>query len=264
MQVTVTAPPAGGGGGGRGPGPVADPPVTEDPPVVEDPPVTERPPTHSFNDVRGENWFAEAVQFVFARNIMEGTSPTTFEPNAPLTRAMVVTVLYRMMGEPSVTYSPIFHDVPSGLWFSDAVVWGYNQGIVEGMGQGRFAPHENITREQFAAMMHRFAQFNGHAQPVPATFSLAQFTDSNAVSYWALDGMTWNVYNGIITGMTPTTLAPRGTTTRAECAMVLMRYIQTFIEVEAPAVDPLTEEEVEEIIEEVEEEAADADNENEE
>ena len=269
-RVTTTAaatPPPGGGGSGSGGGgggsgsggaPVTDPSVTETPATEQ--PVTE-PVTPSanmvFNDVRSENWFSEAVQFVFERNIMQGTSPSTFEPNAPLSRAMVVTVLYRMVGEPTVTYSSIFQDVPSGLWFSDAVVWGYNHGIVEGMGQGIFAPHENITREQFAVMMHRFAQFSGHTQPVPDNFSVAQFTDSDAVSSWAVDAMIWSVYNGIITGMTPTTLAPAGTTTRAECAVILMRYIQTFVE---PAIEVQVDEE--EADEDVDEETYDERNEN--
>jgi len=161
---------------------------------------------------------------------MQGTTATTFAPTATLTRAQVATILWRMAGEPAVTHRPDFGDVPAGRWYSVPVIWALDAGIVTGTGPGTFAPGTNITREAFATMMYRYARYTGEDSTVPGTFNLAQFTDHANVSSWAAEEMRWAVHNGLITGATETTLAPQGTANRAQCATILMRYVQAFIE----------------------------------
>jgi len=179
-----------------------------------------------FNDVPHTAWFHDAVEFVHDRNLMTGTSPITFSPNTELTRAMTATILHRMAGEPAVTDRQVFDDVAANRWYSDAAIWAYDAGIVRGTGPGTFAPGANITREQFATMLHRYAQYTGQNITLPPAFNLAQFTDHGDVSDWAYDAMRWAVYTGLINGTTSTTLAPQDTTTRAQTATMLMRFIQ--------------------------------------
>jgi len=181
-----------------------------------------------FTDVRRGDWFHDAVAFVFGHEIINGTTATTFDPDGPLSRAMMVTVLYRMEGEPAVTGQPAFADVPPDTWFSDAILWAYDQEIVQGVAPGMFAPERLITRQEVATILHRYAQITGENITVPAGVQLAQFTDRDAVSDWAWEAMRWSVHNGLVTGATPTTMNPQGTATRAECATFLMRYIQRF------------------------------------
>jgi len=179
-----------------------------------------------FTDVSNANWFHGAVEFVYERGVMTGTTATTFAPNAALTRAQLVTILWRMEGEPTVSFEPIFDDVPEGRWFSDAVIWAYDKEIVTGTGPATFAPGANITREQFATMLYRYAAFAGHDLTVPAWFNFNQFTDRGDVSSWANEAMRWAVYNGLIGGTSGTALSPRGAATRAQAATILMRFMQ--------------------------------------
>jgi len=111
-----------------------------------------------FTDVSVDDWYYTAVRYVFENDIMRGTSETAFSPNGTLTRAMVATILYRLEQEPSVVFQQIFDDVAPGRWYSYAVTWAYDTGIVQGVGGGRFAPNDALTREQLAVMMHRLAQ----------------------------------------------------------------------------------------------------------
>ena len=189
-----------------------------------------------FTDVRENHWFYWYVRDLYHFDIMTGTTPTTFTPNGTLTRAMVVAVLYRLehvilgedplMGELSADFS----DVPAHAWFAGYVDWAASWGIVEGTGGGRFSPDANVTREQFAVMMYRWAEdFIGIDMNVPASFNLNNyFADSGQVSSWALEAMRWAVYNEMVTGTTSNTITPSGTATRAQCAMILMRYVQLF------------------------------------
>ena len=182
-----------------------------------------------FVDVRRGSWFYEAVAFVFHQGLMGGTSATRFTPEADLSRAMVVTVLHRMAGAPQVTYRAVFEDVSPGVWYSQAAIWAYEQGIARGLGRPeRFAPQTPITREQFATMLHRYAQSQGLAQETPPANRLAQFADRDQVSGWAYEAVAWSVANGLITGVNPTILAPRDTATRGACAMIVMRYAERF------------------------------------
>ena len=181
-----------------------------------------------FVDVAPNNWFYKYVDFVFNHDLMIGTTSTTFSPNVTLSRAMVATILYRMAGEPEVAYMPIFSDVAPARWYSNAVIWAFDVGIVKGIAENTFAPTANTTREQVAAMMHRYARYMGYNLAVPADFNLSQFKDHSDVSEWAKKAMQWTAYNSLIVGVANTTLDPRGTATRAQSAAILMRFAQTF------------------------------------
>lgn len=179
---------------------------------------------HPFADVRSDTWYSEAVEYVWTNDLMRGTGATTFSPNATMSRAMVATILYRLAGEPSVSFAPVFSDVSSGSWYANAVIWANANGIVHGVGDGLFAPNANVTREQFATLLFRFAQFSEIDTSVPMTFNLLQFEDRLHISSWAQEAMLWAVYHGLITGTSTTTLSPNGTATRAQCATILHRF----------------------------------------
>ena len=175
-----------------------------------------------FTDVKESDWFYEAVRFVYENDLFNGTSATTFSPNANMTRAMLVTVLYRLAGKPAVTAGASFTDVKSGLWYSDAVAWASANGIVEGMGSGKFAPDDFVTREQMAVILMRYTRYQ--KADTSASADLSRFTDASSVSPWAQSAMAWAVASGLVNGRTATTLVPGGTATRAEVAAILMRY----------------------------------------
>ena len=179
-----------------------------------------------FTDVNSRNWFFGAVVFVYENGIMQGTSATTFAPNGTLSRAMAATILHRLAGEPAVTFAPIFSDVAAGRWYADAITWAYRNDIVQGIGGGRFAPNDPVTREQFAAMLHRYAVFADYDVTVPEHFSLERHPDYDQVSPWAATYMRWANHRWLISGTTAGLLNPRGTATRAECATILMRFME--------------------------------------
>jgi hypothetical protein len=135
-----------------------------------------------------------------------------------------------MAGEPAVPFQPVFSDVPATApaWYRTAVIWANENDIVQGFGDGRFEPYQNITREQLAAMMFRYTEFIGGDTSVYDGFNLYHFQDRADLSGWAEIYKYWAGYNELIQGRTSTTLAPQGTATRAEAATILMRFIQTF------------------------------------
>lgn len=214
----------GGGGGGSGSG---DKDVT----VPKDPPEDfeeETPPEvpgigPRFQDVSETAWYYEAVEFAVEKGLFVGTSDITFEPDTPMSRAMLVTVLWRMEGNPEVNTVNIFTDVADDAWYADAVLWANTNGIVSGYGEGLFGPNDNITREQMAAILYRYAEFKGY--DVSEIDNLEAYIDVDYVSDWALAGMEWAVGEKLITGMTATTLVPQGNATRAQVASILMRFI---------------------------------------
>jgi len=182
---------------------------------------------HPFTDISSPNvWYAAAVQFMYERNLMRGVTDTTFAPAQNLTRAEVATILWRVAGEPFVTFQNVFHDVPAGapVWYRNAVIWANQNGIILGS-DGYFNPYGQITREQFAAMLYRYAQFIGSSTSVPGSFQLQNFEDRGDVSDWAERYMRWAVHTGMITGTSSTMLSPHGTASRAQCATILMRFI---------------------------------------
>jgi len=220
LTVTVVANQGGGGG--------FFPPVNDDDDDDDDDDNNNQGGYHPFNDVSIDNWFHGAVQFVYENDIMQGTGANTFSPNATLSRGMVATILHRLAGEPTDSAAHDFGDVAANRWYSDAVAWAFENGIVQGTTSDRFAPNAPITREQFATMLHRYAEFAELTMDVSEGASLDSFVDAYRIGDWAEDAKLWANYHGLITGRTPTTIVPNGTATRAEAATILMRLVETF------------------------------------
>lgn len=197
--------------------PVDEPDEPEEPEEPEDPHL-------QFIDVTDSDWFYDAVYYAYTNGLMDGVSTTQFAPNSNLTRGMVVTILYRLEDGPRVTGSSGFSDVASGAWYADPVTWAAANGIVNGVSDTEFAPNTDITREQLAAILFRYAEYKGY--DVSGRDSLTSYTDRGSISAYALDAMRWAVDEGLITGMTTTTIVPQGTATRAQCATMLMRFIE--------------------------------------
>ncbi|MCI6605707.1 MAG: S-layer homology domain-containing protein [Oscillospiraceae bacterium] len=175
-----------------------------------------------FDDVRSAHWFADAVEYVTENGIMNGTAADTFSPNAPATRAMLVTVLYRLAGSPDADAAHGFADLTRGAWYVDAVAWAAENGIVDGVGASRFAPNVGITREQLAVILYRYAQHCG--LDVSAAEDLSGYADAQSVSPWAQAAMRWAVSAGLISGRSASALAPQSGATRAEIAQLLMSF----------------------------------------
>lgn len=183
--------------------------------------------TADFSDVPADAWYAEAVQYVYENGLMTGTSDTTFSPDLTTSRSMIATILWRMAGSPVVNYAMDFADVPADQWYAEAVRWASSEGIVGGYGNGSFGTGDPITREQFAVMLYRFAQKQGYDVSVGENTNILSYTDVSAVSEYAIPAMQWAVGSGVITGMGDT-LAPQGETTRAQAAMMLMRFSEQY------------------------------------
>ena len=180
-------------------------------------------PSEAFSDLDTNSWYHEGVDFVLLNGLMNGMSSTEFAPNGVLTRAQLVTILYRMAGSPSVDgLNNPFTDVPTGTWYTNAVIWAADKGVVTGTTATTFAPDVNITREQIATILFRYAGAEAVAED-----HLADFTDADKISGYAKNAMNWAVANGLINGMGDGTVAPNATATRAQIATILMRYSKT-------------------------------------
>lgn len=192
---------------------------------IEKEPVVDEPDTTiTFTDVKKNDWFYENVKYVVENKLMNGVAENEFAPNDTLTRAMLVTVLYRNAGEPAVNKSIPFADVDMGSWYANAVVWAKQNGIVNGVNETEFAPDANITREQIATIMFRYAQYKG-MDAVTLEENL-HFTDADEISEFAVSAMNWAVGTGLINGKSATTLNPKDNATRAEIAAILQRFIE--------------------------------------
>ena len=176
-----------------------------------------------FVDVAADAWYAEAVAWAVERGIMNGVSETSFAPNDDTTRAMVVTMLWRLAGEPAASEPSGFSDVSDGAWYADAVAWATEAGAVTGMTADTFSPNTPVTREQLAAILYRYAQARGKGFTGSWMF-LLDYPDAADISEWADEAMHWMVMNDIINGMGDGTLNPGGEATRAQVATMLMRY----------------------------------------
>ena len=190
-------------------------------------PIEDETPKADFSDAPADAWYAEAVQYVYENGLMTGTSDTTFSPDLTTSRSMIATILWRMAGSPVVNYAMDFADVPADQWYAEAVRWASSEGIVGGYGNGSFGTGDPITREQFAVMLYRFAQKQGYDVSVGENTNILSYTDVSAVSEYAIPAMQWAVGSGVITGMGDT-LAPQGETTRAQAAMMLMRFSEQY------------------------------------
>lgn len=179
--------------------------------------------THAFADVPTDAWYAEAVGYAADRGLMNGVSVELFDPDGTLSRAMLAAILYRMAGQPAVSSINPFTDVKSGQWYTDAIVWAAETGVVTGYGNGVFGINDPVTREQIAVMLRRFAALNGVSTESKDT--LTGFADVSSVSAWAEDAMAWAVENGLIQG-NGNLLNPTGTAARNQIAVILMRYCE--------------------------------------
>ena len=179
--------------------------------------------TTTFTDVGAGDWYRSAVEYVVEKGMMNGTSAVTFSPNETTTRAMIVTILHRMEGEPRA-WGYAFSDVATSAYYADAVAWAAEQRIVNGTGSMTFSPDAPITREQLAAILYRYAQFKDY--DVSASNSLTSYTDAAQISSYAAAAMRWANAEGLVTGSTGRKLNPQGNASRAEVATILMRFCE--------------------------------------
>lgn len=175
-----------------------------------------------FSDVRAGDWFYDAVKYVSERGLMTGTADGIFSPNMNTTRGMLVTILYRIEGEPAVGTTSTFTDVPEGRYYANAVDWAAANGIIAGYSEQTFGPEDAITREQLAAVLYRYAEYKG--LDVTGRASLGAFSDADELSAWAEEPMAWAVRSGLFSGRGDGILAPAATATRAEIAQLLMNF----------------------------------------
>ena len=176
-----------------------------------------------FDDVKETDWFYESVKFVKERGYMSGVGESEFAPNSTLTRAMLVTILYRLENSPECGNSP-FTDVKNDTWYSKGVAWAAETGIVNGVGKGLFAPNNNITREQIAVILYNYAKT--HDLDISHYDELNGFKDVSEVSEWASDAVHWAVGANLISGKGEGLLDARGNATRAELATILKRFTE--------------------------------------
>ena len=177
-----------------------------------------------FTDVDLHAWYHSAVDYAVLKGLMNGVAPDKFDPCGTTTRAMLVTILWRLEGESADRAENPFRDVKPNQLYTDAVLWASENGIVNGYGDGTFGPMDTLTREQFAAILQRYAKYKG--LDVSKTADLSAYTDAESISASAREAMRWANAEGLITGRTATKLAPQGSATRAEAAAILMRFLE--------------------------------------
>lgn len=182
-----------------------------------------------FGDVNTGDWFYEPVGKMSAQSIMTGMSAGTFGPAVNLSRAQFATILYRMEGSPEVAYTHRFPDVPENQFYTSPVMWASldSVGIVGGYANGQYGPADNITREQMALMMWRYAKYKEYSVNVTDSDALSSYPDKGNVSSFASDAMKWAVGIGLITG-TQGKLDPQGEASRAQCATIIMRFLEYY------------------------------------
>ena len=197
-------------------------------------------PDTGFADVEAGAWYADAAVYCRDNGLMSGTSDAAFSPDANMTRAMLATVLYRLAGSPSLegeTLGYPFADVPGDSWYADGVYWARLEGIADGYGDNRFGPNDPVTREQLAAILWRYAGS-------PAAEAGWAFADESAIASWAAPAVDWAQASGYVNGVGNDRFDPSGTATRAQMAVILMRYAESQAE-PAPEPEPTTEPEAE-------------------
>lgn len=175
-----------------------------------------------FADVAPEDWYYGDVLFVYREKLFNGDSPTSFAPKNSMERRMMTTVLHRLAGEPAVGYSALFRDVPDGEWYTAGTIWAGSVGVVSGVEPGVFAPMSNVTRQEIAVILYRYAERMGYDVSVSA--SLAGFRDQGDVASWGARAMSWAVGAGILNG-SDGALLPGGDASRAQVAAMLHRFI---------------------------------------
>ena len=181
-----------------------------------------------FVDVEKDDWFYNAVYYNYFAETMTGKDKIHFAPYEPLARAQFALILYRMNDTPEVEYEDVFPDVQDDIWYTDAILWAAKTGVVTGYTDtGKFGPADKINREQMAVMMYRYANYKEYESDAPADIS--GYKDADKVNTFAKDAMEWAVGNGIISGKDGgTVLDPQGDATRAECATIIMRFMEKY------------------------------------
>ncbi len=183
-------------------------------------------PSKKYSDLDTSLWYHEAVDFVLNSKYFQGTSDTTFEPDGTMTRAMFVTVLSRLEGIDAAQYSGSdFTDVETGQWYTAAIQWASQNGIVLGIGEQQFDPNGEVTREQMAAIMYRYAQYKKIDTTKADASKFGTFSDKDSVSDWAVEAMTWATGTGIING-TDAGIEPQANSTRAQVAQIVKNYTE--------------------------------------
>ena len=181
-----------------------------------------------FTDVSETDWFYEDVAYVYTNNLMNGTSTTMFSPNTTTTRGMIVTILYRLEGEPSVSDNCHFADVKSGSYYEKAITWAAAKGIVSGYGNNQFGPDDPITREQMAVILFRYAQYKGLDVSAGEDTNILSYSDALDISEYAFPAMQWICGESILNG-SDGNLMPRGSATRAQVAAILHRFCENIL-----------------------------------
>ena len=200
--------------------------------VPEEPEETEEikePVTIPFTDVKESDWFYDAVSYAVENGLMSGMSEDIFAPNTPLTREMLAVVLYNVEGQPESAGVNPFIDVKADMWYTDAILWANENGIVAGYDNGAYGVGDYITREQFAAILYRYAQFKGYDVSIGADTNILSYADAFAISEYAYPAMQWACGAGIMGGMDDGTLMPQGKATRAEAATMLMNFCKNVV-----------------------------------
>ncbi len=179
-----------------------------------------------FVDVKESDWYYSSVKYVYEHKMMAGTSDTIFSPDMTTTRGMIVTILHRLDGKP-VAPASNFTDVEQNQYYTEAVAWASANGIVSGYGNGNFGPNDTITREQMASILYRYAQYKNYN--TNNTNNLSNYTDVGEISPYAVTAIQWANGTGLITGVTNTTLVPKGSATRAQVSSILMRFCENIV-----------------------------------
>lgn len=181
-----------------------------------------------FTDVPRGTWFFDSVEKIAEIGLFAGTSETKFSPDAEMTRAMLVTVLHRLEGTPKVENAAAFGDVAAGQWYSDAVAWASESGLVKGYTENTFGTNDSVTRQDMVTILYRYLQYKGMTPD--GAKEIADFTDVGEVSAYALDAVKWAYGTGLVKGTSATTLSPKAKATRAQVATIILRYIENISE----------------------------------
>ena len=180
-----------------------------------------------FTDLAANAWYTDAVAYVYRHDLMAGYGENLFGPDDDLSRAQLCQIIYNMEGQPATSGSSVFTDVADGAWYADAVTWAASQGIVGGYGNGLFGPEDNITREQLASILYRYAQAKGYDTSVGENTNILSYTDALEISEYAIPAMQWACGAGIMEGNAGY-LTPQGDATRAQVATMLMRFCENY------------------------------------
>lgn len=232
FSTYAIATPVSSGSSKKKPAAVTEPALEITPASVNfaDCPKDESCPIWPFSDASTTEWYHDGVHWAIDESVMRGYGDSLFGPNDATTRAQVAQMLYNIEGKPAAgTADSPFADVKSGQWYAEAIIWAAENGVVLGFernGEDVFDPNASVTREQFAAMMHRYAKMKGADVSANTETNLQNYSDAGSVSLWATDALRWAVEKKLITGRTEETLVPLGTATRAEIATILMRYFK--------------------------------------